>query len=256
MIAFASETERSNKRMTKIFAHRGSAGTHPENTMIAFYEAERAGADGIELDVQLTKDGQIVVIHDETIDRTTDGTGWVKDFTYHELQQFNAAYKFANQYGTCRIPLLEEVLAWICSKPLFLNIELKNSVIAYEKLEEKVIAMIRHYRLEDRTILSSFNHNSMARCHRLAPAIETALLYIEPLYEPWHYVCVMRAKGLHPYHRNVTEPFIRQARRHQIAVRPFTINKESLMKKMFQYKVDAIFTDYPLQAREVLKKTP
>jgi glycerophosphoryl diester phosphodiesterase len=242
--------------MTKIFAHRGSAGTHPENTMIAFYEAERVGADGIELDVQLTKDGQIVVIHDETIDRTTDGTGWVKDFTYRELQQFNAVYKFADQYDVCRIPLLEEVLAWIHPTSLLLNIELKNGLIAYEGLEQKVIDMIRHYGLEERTVLSSFNHNSMLFCHHLAPNIETGLLYMEPLYDPWKYVRVMKAKGLHPYHRTVTESFLQQARHHGIAIRPFTINKESLMKKMFAYEVDAIFTDYPRLAKEVIKKTP
>jgi glycerophosphoryl diester phosphodiesterase len=259
MIAFAWVRQKGvNKRMTKIFAHRGSAGTHPENTMIAFYEAERVGADGIELDVQLTKDGQIVVIHDETIDRTTDGTGWVKDFTYRELQQFNAVYKFAEQYDVCRIPLLEEVLAWISPTPLLLNIELKNGLIAYETLEQKVIDMIRHYQLEDRIILSSFNHNSMAFCRRLAPNIETALLYMESLYDPWKYVRVMRADGLHPYHQTVAEPFIRQARHYRIAIRPFTINKESLMKKMFQYEVDAIFTDYPCKAKNMRenKKTP
>lgn len=244
--------------MTKIFAHRGSAGTHPENTMIAFWEAERAGADGIELDVQLSKDGQIVVIHDETIDRTTDGTGWVKDFTYRELQQFNAAYKFADQYDVCRIPLLEEVLAWIRSTPLLLNIELKNGFIAYETLEQKVIDMIQRYQLEERTVLSSFNHNSMAFCRHLAPNIETAILYMEPLYDPWKYVRAIGADGLHPYHRTVSEPFVRQARNHRVAVRPFTINKEPLMQKMFRYGVDAIFTDYPLKAKKVRqnKKRP
>ncbi|WP_027407727.1 glycerophosphodiester phosphodiesterase [Anoxybacteroides tepidamans] len=240
--------------MTKIFAHRGSAGTHPENTMIAFYEAERVGADGIELDVQMTKDGALVVIHDETIDRTTDGTGWVKDFTYRELQRFNAVYKFAEKYRVCRIPLLEEVLAWVSSTSLLLNIELKNGLIAYEKLEEKVIGMIKHYRLGSRVVLSSFNHNSMARCHQIAPDIETALLYMEPLYQPWQYVRLLGASGLHPYHRTVSESFVREAHMHRVAVRPFTINKEEVMKQMFQYQVDAIFTDYPLKAKKIKKR--
>jgi glycerophosphoryl diester phosphodiesterase len=240
--------------MTKIFAHRGSAGTHPENTMIAFYEAERVGADGIELDVQMTKDGALVVIHDERIDRTTDGTGWVKDFTYHDLQQFNAVYKFAEQYDFCRIPLLEEVLEWLQSTDLLLNIELKNGLIAYEKLEEKVIRMVKYHKLEHRVILSSFNHNSMAFCHQIAPEIETALLYMEPLYQPWQYARVLGANGLHPYHATISESFVRQAHDHRVAVRPFTINKEALMKKMFQYQVDAIFTDYPLKAKQLLNK--
>ncbi|MBA2873392.1 glycerophosphodiester phosphodiesterase [Thermaerobacillus caldiproteolyticus] len=238
--------------MTKIFAHRGSAGTHPENTMIAFYEAERVEADGIELDVQMTKDGALVVIHDETIDRTTDGTGWVKDFIYKELQQFNAVYKFAEQYDFCRIPLLEEVLQWIEPTELLLNIELKNGLIEYKKLEEKVIDMVRHYHLEHRVVLSSFNHNSMALCHRLAPEIETAILYMKSLCQPWKYMRAIGASGLHPYHGTVTESFVRQAHDHRVAVRPFTINKAGLMKKMFQYQVDAIFTDYPSKAKQLL----
>lgn len=239
--------------MTKIFAHRGAAGTHPENTMVAFYEAERVGADGIELDVQMTKDGALVVIHDETVDRTTDGTGWVKDFTYRDLQSLHAGYKFAEQYPTCPIPLLEEVLAWISGTSLLLNIELKNGLIAYDRLEEKVIDLVKHYQLEPRVIFSSFNHNSMARCRQLAPTIETALLYMERLYQPWQYVRVLGAKGLHPYYRTVSESFVREAHLHHVRVRPFTINSEEAMNTMFRYKVDAIFTDYPEKAKQIKK---
>lgn len=240
--------------MTKIFAHRGAAGTHPENTMVAFYEAERVGADGIELDVQMTKDGALVVIHDETVDRTTDGTGWVKDFTLRDLQSLHAGYKFAEQYPTCRIPLLEEVLAWISGTSLLLNIELKNGLIAYERLEEKVIHLVKHYRLEPRVIFSSFNHNSMARCRQLAPTIETALLYMESLYQPWQYVRLLGASGLHPYYRTVSESFVRDAHFHHVHVRPFTINSEEAMKTMFRYEVDAIFTDYPEKAIQQKKR--
>jgi glycerophosphoryl diester phosphodiesterase len=239
--------------MTKIFAHRGSAGTHPENTMVSFQEAERVGADGIELDVQMTKDGEIVVIHDETIDRTTNGKGWVKDFTYRELRNFDASYKFVGQYGFCPIPLLEEVLAWGKETNLLFNIELKNSIIPYEQLEEKVIRLIQLYRLEHRVILSSFNHNSMAVCHQMAPNIETALLSMESLHQPWNYVRLMGASGLHSHYMTVSELFVRDAQLHRVAVRPFTINKEFIMKKMFQYKVDAIFTDYPAKARNLLE---
>lgn len=91
--------------MTYIFAHRGAAGTHPENTMAAFEEALKAGADGIELDVQLTKDGEPVVIHDETVDRTTDGSGWVKDILYRELRKFNAAAKWTAVTAIARFPI-------------------------------------------------------------------------------------------------------------------------------------------------------
>ncbi|OQP05734.1 hypothetical protein B1690_11575 [Geobacillus sp. 46C-IIa] len=242
--------------MTLIFAHRGAAGTYPENTMAAFLEAERAGADGIELDVQLTKDGEIVVIHDETVDRTTDGSGWVHGMTYRELRKLNAAAKWDGRYGHCPIPHLEEVLAWLGSTRLFVNIELKNSLIAYETLEQKTIALVRRHGLEKRTLLSSFNHNSMRFCRTVAPEIETALLYMEPLYDPWTYVRAMKADGVHPYHRTVTAAFVADAQRRGLAVRPFTINKTEVMKTMFAYGVDAIFTDHPRRAKEWKEKTP
>jgi len=238
--------------MTKIFAHRGSAGTHPENTMIAFQEALRSGADGIELDVQMSKDGKIVVIHDERIDRTTNGIGWVKDYTYRQLRQFDASYKFAGKYGICPIPSLEEVLSWAKDTSLLLNIELKNGLIHYSGLEQKVIQMVQKWGMERRVILSSFNHMSMALCHQIAPYIETALLYMETMQQPWHYIRVMGASGLHPSYATVTESFVQEAHRHRIAVRPFTVNKETMMRKMCDYKVDAIITDYPEKARNVL----
>ncbi|ADU94790.1 glycerophosphodiester phosphodiesterase [Geobacillus sp. Y412MC52] len=242
--------------MTLIFAHRGAAGTHPENTMAAFIEAEKAGADGIELDVQLTKDGEVVVIHDETVDRTTDGSGWVKDITYRELRRLNAAAMWDGKHGHCPIPHLEEVLAWLSSTRMAVNIELKNSLIAYETLEQKTISLVRRYGLEKRTILSSFNHHSMRLCRTLAPEIETALLYIEPLYDPWTYVRAMNADGVHPHYRTVTAEFAAEARRRGVAVRPFTVNKRNVMKTMFAYGVDAVFTDYPRQAKQWKEKTP
>jgi len=93
--------------MSLIFAHRGASGTHPENTMLSFYEAERVKADGIELDVQLTKDGEVVIIHDETVDRTTDGKGKVKDFTLSEIKKLNAAHQFQKGRLKAEIPTLD-----------------------------------------------------------------------------------------------------------------------------------------------------
>ena len=96
--------------MVKNFAHRGFSGKYPENTMLAFEKAVEAGAEGIELDVQLTKDGEIVIIHDETIDRTTDGKGFVADYTYEELKKFDASYIYTGKMGFNKIPALESTL--------------------------------------------------------------------------------------------------------------------------------------------------
>ena len=115
--------------IVKIYAHRGYSGFYPENTMLAFQKAWEAGSDGIELDVQLTKDGELVVIHDETLDRTTDHTGRVCDYTLEELKTCNAAAKssYANTFMT--IPTFEEYCAWAATTNLVTNIEIKSSVI-------------------------------------------------------------------------------------------------------------------------------
>lgn len=239
--------------MTKIFAHRGASATHPENTMEAFREAQRVGADGIELDVQLSKDGVVVVIHDETVKRTTNGKGWVKDYTYKQLQKFDASYKFSKKLGVCRIPSLEEVFKWATSNKLLLNIELKNGLVEYEGLEEKILELILKYDLSSRVILSSFNHYSMVKVHQLAPEIETALIFMEGIYKPWEYSATLGAKAIHPYHPVVKEETVKLSHDLGIAVRPFTINKAELMKKFAGYKCDGIITDDPKKAVILLR---
>src|SRR3954447_7356809 len=120
--------------MTQIFAHRGYSASFAENTMGAFTEAEKAGADGIELDVQLTKDGELVVIHDEKVDRTTSGNGFVKDFLFKDLRKLNANKKSTRKEP---IPALTEVFEWLTSNKLLCNIELKNAFFPYKGMEEK-----------------------------------------------------------------------------------------------------------------------
>ncbi|MCY8278315.1 glycerophosphodiester phosphodiesterase family protein, partial [Bacillus inaquosorum] len=154
--------------MTKIFAHRGASGQFPENTMLAFEKGIEAGADGIELDVQLTKDGRIVVIHDERLDRTTSLKGFVKDTAYDVIKTANAAANHNQMDNDIKVPLLEDVLSWAEKKNFLINIELKNSVIRYEGMEEKVLKAVKRFNIEERIILSTFNHESLALCARLA----------------------------------------------------------------------------------------
>ena len=139
----------------KVYAHRGYSGKYPENTMLAFKEAAKTGCDGIELDVQLTKDGKVVVIHDEAVDRTTDGSGKVKDFTYQELARLNAANLYEGKYGFCGIPLFEDYCKWAAGQDLVTNIELKTGVYYYEELEEKTLELVRKYGLEEKVFYES-----------------------------------------------------------------------------------------------------
>ncbi|MEH7383103.1 glycerophosphodiester phosphodiesterase [Bacillus sp. JJ1533] len=240
---------------TKIFGHRGSAGTHPENTMISFKEAAKVGADGIELDIQMTKDGVIVVIHDETVNRTTNGKykGWVKDYTLKQIKKMDVSYKFKNQYGICEIPTLEEVFDWAKSNRLFINVEFKTGLVSYKGIEEKTLKMINDYRLENRIVLSSFNHYSLVRCRRLSRTINLAVLYMEGLYEPWKYAKQLYANGIHPYHKTVNKEIIEESIKNGIAVRPFTINDQKKMRQFIDFGCSAIITDYPKTALSLIK---
>ena len=166
--------------MTLNIGHRGFSGLYPENTMLSFQKALEAGVDGFEFDTHLTKDGEIVVIHDEKIDRTTNGTGFVKDYTYEELKQFDASSVFAGQYGFNYIPTLREYFELTKGMDLMTNIELKNSIIWYDGMEEKVIAMIREYGVEEQIVLSSFNHYSIMKCKKLAPELKCGFLAGQP----------------------------------------------------------------------------
>ncbi|MGD6815594.1 glycerophosphodiester phosphodiesterase [Metabacillus sp. 113a] len=233
--------------MTMIFGHRGAAGTSPENTMISFKEAIHAGADGIELDVHLSKDQIPVVIHDETVNRTTNGTGYVKDHLAEELIRLNAGRLFNEE---APIPLLKDVLKWACEseKPFIINIELKNNMIEYSNIEEIVIQLVKEHKLSERIILSSFNHSSMVQALKTDPVIETALLYSDGIYKPYDYARRAGARAIHPLMRTVKNELINQARENSVAVRPFTVNDEEEMRTLFEWGASAFFTDYPEKA--------
>lgn len=237
--------------MTEIIAHRGSMGTHPENTMPAFEEAYRVGADGIELDVQMTKDGHLVVIHDERVDRTSDGEGWVKDFTLEEMKALDFGSSFSETFAGVQIPTLEEVLRWIADTPLFLNIELKNGIVRYAGLEDRVVELVRKYRMEERVIISSFNHYSLVDLHRNHPDIETAILFMEGLYKPWDYARSIGASGLHCTLWVAVPELVQGAAREKMPIRPFIVNKDADIRRLIEANCDGIFTDYPERALEI-----
>jgi glycerophosphoryl diester phosphodiesterase len=234
--------------MTFVFAHRGSAGTHPENTMEAFKEGERVGADGLELDVQLSKDGEIVVIHDETVDRTTNGKGFIKDLSWKEIRKLDASFKYKKFLKKVRIPALREVFEWMAANGMVCNIELKNGVIPYPHLEEKVISLINEFGYQNRTIISSFNHYSIVQCYRLNPNIEIAPLYSNGLFMPWVYAQSIHARSIHPNIKVAPDALIVDSMKAGVDVRPYTINDEALMKRLFNINCSAIITDYPEKA--------
>jgi glycerophosphoryl diester phosphodiesterase len=239
---------------TKVIAHRGFSAKAPENTLAAFQWAIKTKADGIELDVHLTLDGEVVVIHDEKIDRTTTGQGWIKDFTIAELRQFQNGVWFSEEYSDQIIPTLDEVLELASNTELLLNIELKNNVIFYSGLEETVVHKVEHFGLEKQVVISSFNHTSLAYLHQFRPNWSIAALYEEHLYKPWIYAKTFGASALHPIYTVVTEEMIEQCNQHGILVRPYTVNCTQDMKRFVDLQVDAIITDFPDQLYGLLQE--
>lgn len=192
----------------KIWAHRGCSQRYPENTMSAFEKASEIKClTGVELDIQLSKDGHMVVIHDERIDRTTDGTGYVKDYTLAELKRFKIN---ASHGKTEYIPTIEEVLDLLQDKlrdkKLKLNIELKNNVCPYEGMENKIVNLVHRRALEESVIYSSFYAQSLRKIRLLDPEAELGILDTKSSD------CLYKLKGgcgadaIHPYWRAMDLP--------------------------------------------------
>ena len=231
-------------RTMKIWAHRGASGHAPENTLPAFELACKMGADGIELDVQLSKDGVPVVIHDERIDRVSDGTGWVKDYTLEELRKFNVNKKFP-AYGRVTIPSLSEVYDLIKDRDVVINLELKNSEIFYADLEEKVLMLAEEKGVEDRIIYSSFNHYSMRKMKQMKPEAKIAFLYSDGILDIADYADKYYGYAVHPSCRNMKYPcIVEECHRKNIRVHVWTVNEEADFDRMRKLGVDAVITNF------------
>ncbi|WP_053348763.1 glycerophosphodiester phosphodiesterase [Peribacillus butanolivorans] len=237
----------------QIFAHRGSKGTHPENTMAAFKEAARIGAEGIEFDVHLSSDGEMIVIHDETLDRTTSLLGYVKDCSAQKLKTADAGSKFSKEFLGERIPFLMEVFDWARGNSLLMNIEIKTDKLAYEGIEQKIIDLIRKYRMEDRVILSSFNHQSIEKVKMLAPELERALLF-EGIPENFEEILHdKKESGFHPDKNSLTPAISEKAKKLGYKIRPWVANNKADIIRLAEMDVDVIMTDFPEKAIKILK---
>lgn len=242
-------------RKLEIFAHRGFSAIAPENTLIAFKKALQYDIDGVEFDVQLTKDNKVVVIHDETLNRTTDGKGFVKDYNYAELKKLDAGKWFSDDYAGERIPLLEEVLELFRNREIKINIELKNSLVEYKRLEEKVLKLIKEFNFEYKVIISSFNHYSVKKFNELNRKISTAILGECILFEPGNYMKKLRTKAFHCNKYTINKDIIKYLHDRDYKIRCYTVNDELNFNNMVELNVDGIFTDNPEWSIELRTRT-
>lgn len=240
--------------MVQIFAHRGFSGYYPENTMLAFQKvAEETVADGIELDIQLTKDGEIVIMHDEMLDRTTNGSGWLKDHTREELKMLSVGVNVKGFFPRQTIPTLREYFTWLKTTKLITNIELKTSYFEYEGIEEKLIAMVKEFGLEDQIWYSSFNHYTVARIKKLMPEAKCGLLTDTWLMNIGEYAASQGAASVNARtYFCAKEGVAADLHAHNIALQAWTPNDAEMMQELVNAGVDVLITNYPDIAAKVL----
>ncbi len=240
--------------MTRNIAHRGFSGQYPENTLLAFQKAIEVGADGNEFDVHLTRDGVPVIHHDEYLERTTNGTGLIGDYTFDELKRLDASARYAGLSAVQRIPSLHEYFELINGINIISNIELKTSIIHYPEIEERVLALIDEFNCRENVIISSFNHYSICLFKKLAPDVQIGILEESWLINPGGYAKSLSAEYYHPEFHALTEETVQNLRENQIKIIAWTIDKEIDMLKSIEMKLDGVITNHPDTFAHILQE--
>ena len=239
--------------MTRVWAHRGASARAPENTLAAFRLAHEMGADGVELDVQLTADGHVVVIHDETLDRTTTGRGPVGTRSLRELKALDASNGREGYEGES-IPTLDEVLVLVGPTGMTVNIELKNSVEPYPGLEAAVLRIVEAAGMAERVIYSSFNHISATQLARSSQPSPVGLLFSDVLAEPWDYAQRLDMAALHPHWKYVqfVPETVERCHALGMGINVWTVDSPDMVRRLADLGADAVITNRPDEARTVL----
>ena len=239
-----------------VVAHRGFSGAAPENTLIAFEKAIEIGSDMIELDVHLSRDGEIVVIHDETLERTTNGKGMVADHTLKELKRLDGGSSFGPQFAGEKIPTLKEVLD-LAKGRVPVNIEIKNPThgkYTIGELAEKVLRQVNEAGMMDRIIFSSFNPAALEWIERNEPRAWIAFLF----HRPWNFLgdipgsqeyAVLNLRNIHLTREKVAE--IKKAGKR---INVYTVNTDEELEQFRRWGVDGIITNHPDRLLRILQK--
>ena len=254
-----------------VIAHQGGDGVWPGDTMVAFENAVKIGADVLEMDAHITSDGQIVLMHDEKVDRTTDGTGLIEDMTLDQLQQLDAAYKWSNDGGKTfpyrgqgiQVPTLEALFLKFPEMRYVIEIKLTQNPI-----DQPLCDLIRKHNMQDKVVIASFHDEAMQNFRATCPEVATSAsrgevttfvllgkVFLSGLVAPGY-------ESIQPPYdpsesKNIpimTKRFIREAHAKNIAVEPWTVDDPALIKQYIEWGVDGIMTDRPDLMMEVLKE--
>ena len=239
----------------KVMAHRGYSGKYPENTMLSFREAVKVGCDFVEMDIHESSDGQLFVIHDETLDRTTDGSGRICDKSYAELRTYNAANLYRDRYAPEKIPTFEEFCEWLSEQTIGANIEIKTDNVYYPGIEEKAWSTVVKYGVEKQVMFSSFNHFSLRRIREIAPGVETGALVEEEgirVY-PGDYCKAAGFECFHPPMEILTDENVKNCKDRGIKLNVWTVNDMEGLEKLYHWDCEGIITNFPGVAAAFLR---
>lgn len=235
-------------------SHRGYAGNYPENTLIGIQKAVDLKVDRIEIDVQQTKDSVIILMHDKTINRTTNGNGRIKDLTYNKLKQFSAGIKFNTKFKNQGIPTLQEVLNIIDGQST-LVIEIKYGKNYYPGIEQNIVNIIQEAQASRWCIIQSFQDNILKEIHKLDSSIVLHKLLLTTLFYDLDKLSFIKEYSV--YHNAISKDLIRKVHKKNKRINAWTVNDERKIKKLINWQIDGIITDRPnivLKIKEQIKK--
>jgi glycerophosphoryl diester phosphodiesterase len=239
-----------------VIAHRGASAYAPENTLAAFQRAADQDADAIELDVDLTRDGHVIVLHDATLDRTTDGHGRVADLTLEEIRRADAGLWKSAEFKGERVPLLAEVFEAVGQR-LLINVETKDMSLLGVGLEAQVVALIQKHNLIDRVLISSFNPLALRRIKRFDKRLACGLLVAPDLpfflRDAWLAPLIPHLDARHPQHAQISRAAVDRWHAHGLFVNAWTANQASTIRALIKAGVDGIIGDDPILIQDVLK---
>lgn len=239
-----------------VIAHRGDKRHAPENTLSAFRQAADKGADAIEFDVKLSADGEVIVLHDKSVDRTTNGTGKAANLSLAELKTLDAGVLFPTQFPGEKIPTLEEIFESV-GKRLHMNVELTNYSTLNDNLVEKVVELVRKFKMMDKVLFSSFSTRNLLIARRLLPEVPRGLLTLPGILGFWGRTFGWRGDydGLNPYYSSINLRLIDKIHSRGKRVIVWTVNNEADIKRMISLSVDGVITDDPQLVLKLLGRS-
>lgn len=229
------------------FAHRGSVTEAPENTVSAIKKALAHDVQAIEIDVQLTKDNHLVIVHDHHLRRFNKKIkGDVRDYTLKEIKQFNIGAYFSKEFANEKLATLEEMLE-IIPKTLFLNIEIKNAPVVYEHISEILLTTLKKHERTEHVLISSFNHETLQYFQTEAPHIPLGLLFERRVFRPLKHAkqSSLEVYSIHPNKLHINKRFIKKCHKAGYKVYPYTVNDVSTYQRFKAWGVDGVFSDNP-----------